>query len=809
MQGPDSRARKLPRRLKRFSILRLFLLLTIYGVFAAAAAAYYVISEISKELPKDLGAALDYRPNQASRVYSSNGELIGEFYLQKRILVLPERIPAHVRNAFISAEDRRFWEHPGFDTLGILRAAYTNYQSGSTRQGASTITQQVTRMLLLSNERTYERKIKELILSVRVERELSKAEILHLYLNHAYLGQGAYGVAAGAEVYFGKSVEHLTVAEAALLAGLVQAPSRYAPTRNMDAARARQRYVLDRMQADGYLTAAERTQALAEPLALVDSDRPLNHVAAPYFVEHVRRWATRRFDPHDVLHGGLHIHTTLDTRLQNAADSALRAGLVSLDRRIGFRGPIGHLEESDLAGLAGSPPRPYTGGLADLAQSSSHELLADVAYIGAIKRLPGQSGVLVNLGPMDLPMEQSDATQMRRWRGTVASRTGAPADQQPAQERTLAVGDLVPVAVIFDAEGPSRVQLAQAPDVQGALVSIEPGTGRIVAMVGGYDYRQSQFNRATQARRQIGSAIKPFIYALALDGGMTHLDQVVDKPVAVHTAAGVWTPSNYDNRYRGVVTVRTALAKSLNTVSVRLLLRFGVDRLIAMLHTVGIQSNIPDHISIALGTPDLTLLEVSGAYGTFASGGKRVEPRFIDWVADGDGRILVDQRQERPTEQVISPQLAYLTTELMSAVVRRGTGRAAQALDRPAAGKTGTSTEYRDAWFIGFTADLICGVWVGRDDFTPIGARATGGSAALPIWVSFMEAAHADTPPHPFVPPEDIWFVRADQTTGWLAPPGSARAEWVPMARGTIPARLGARALPFEEVRYSPFRVRP
>lgn len=787
-------------------------------MFAAAAAAYYVVSEISKELPRDLGAALDYRPNRASRVYSSNGELIGEFYLQKRILVPPERIPAHVRDAFIAAEDRRFWAHPGFDFLGILRAAYANYRSGATRQGASTITQQVTRMLLLSNERTYERKLKELILSVRVERELSKAEILHLYLNHAYLGQGAYGVQAGAEVYFGKSVEHLTVAEAALLAGLVQAPSRYAPTHDMDAARARQRYVLDRMRADGYLTVAARARALAEPLALVDSDRPLNHVAAPYFVEHVRRWATRRFDPHSVLHGGLRIHTTLDTRLQNAAESALRAGLVSLDRRIGFRGPIGHLEENDLAGLAGSPPRPYTGGLADLAQSSSHELLADVAYIGAIVGLPGSSGVVVDLGPLELPMEQSDAVQVRRWRGAIAAdsaadsaadgaRAGRPA--VPGQARAAAVGDLVPVSVIFDAEGPGRVQLAQTPDVQGALVSIEPGTGRIVAMVGGYDYAQSQFNRATQARRQIGSAIKPFIYALALKEGMTHLDQVVDQPVTVHTASGAWTPGNYDDRYRGVVTLRTALAKSINTVSVRLLLRFGVDRLIAMLRTVGIQSNIPDHISIALGTPDLTLLEVSGAYATFATGGKRVEPRFIDWVADGEGRIVEDLRQERPTEQVLSPPLAYLTTDLMATVVQRGTGRAAQSLNRPAAGKTGTSTEYRDAWFIGFTADLVCGVWVGRDDFTPIDDHATGGGAALPIWVSFMEAAHADTPPHPFVPPDDIWFVRADQATGGLAPPGAARAEWVPMARGTIPARLGARPLPFGKVGDSPFRARP
>lgn len=792
------RAGKPPKRPRRFSLLRIVLLVSIYGSFAAAAIAYYLITEVARDLPADLSAALDYRPNRASRVYSSNGELIGEFYLQKRILVSPEHIPDHVRNAFIAAEDGRFWKHPGFDLRGILRAALANYRSGATRQGASTITQQVTRMLMLSNERTYERKVKEIILSVRVERELSKAQILHLYLNHVYLGHGAYGVEAGAEVYFGKSVEHLTVAEAALLAGLVQAPSRYAPTHDFEAARRRQRYVLDRMHADGYLTTAERAQSLAEPLALISSDRPLNHVAAPYFVEHVRQWAVRRFDPGSVLHGGLRIHTTLDTRQQNAAEAALRAGLISLDRRIGFRGPIGHLDEGALAALSGSAPRPFTGSLADLAQSSSHALLPDVAYVGAIERLPGASSAIVALGPVELPLEESDARQVRRWRG-----------QDQAHRGGVRIGDLIPVSVIFGAEGPAAVQLAQSPDVQGALVALEPDTGRIVAMVGGYDYAQSQFNRATQARRQIGSAIKPFIYALVLDGGMTHLDQVVDQPVTVHTAAGVWSPGNYDDRYHGAVTLRTALARSLNTVSVRLLMRFGVDRLIRLLHTLGVRSHIPEHISIALGTPDLTLIEATAAYGAFASGGKRVDPRFIDWVADGDGRILEDLRSRRPTEQVLSPQLAYLTTDLLRAVVHRGTGRAAQSLNRPAAGKTGTSTEHRDAWFIGFTADLVCGVWVGRDDFTPIGAKATGGSAALPVWVEFMEAAHARIPPHAFTPPEDVWFVRTDQHTGRLAPPGSGRAEWVPMTRGTIPARLGARPVPFGEVRRSPFHTRP
>lgn len=851
LQAPSPRATrtgKPPRPGKRWSPWRIALLVALLGFVAAIAAAYVVVARVARTLPDDLSAALDYQPNRASRVYAADGALIGEFYLQKRVLVSPAQIPEHVRDAFVAAEDGRFWAHPGFDFAGILRAAYANYRSGETRQGASTITQQVMRMLMLDNERTYERKLKEVILSVRVERELSKAQILHLYLNHIYLGQGAYGVEAGAEVYFGKQVSDLTVAEAALLAGLVQAPSRYAPGHDIDAARQRQRYVLDRMRADGYLTAAERTRALAEPLALIGGDRPLNHVAAPYFVEHVRRWATRRFEPDVLLHGGLRIHTTLDSRMQQAAEAAVRAGLISLDRRIGFRGPIGHVDDLTAparrarATMAGHAPRPYTGSLADLAHGEDHTLLPDVVYVGVVAALPGgrpgnlagemagADAVIVALGPVSLPMERGDARQVRRWRrepgslpsegrsdgqpqgrsgGRSGGRPEGRSDDRSRGQRGIRVGDLVPVSVIFGAQGPREVQLAQAPDVQAALIALEPDTGRVVAQVGGYDYAQSQFDRALQAHRQIGSAIKPFIYALALQSGMTHLTPTTDRPVTVHTAAGAWSPGNYDDRYYGRVTLRTALAKSLNSVSVRLLSRLGIDSLVELLRAAGIRAHIPRHISIALGTPDLTLLEAAAAYGVFASGGRRVQPRFIDWVEDGEGRIVEDRRDQRPGEQVISPQLAYLTTDLLTAVVRRGTGRAALALGRPAAGKTGTSTEHRDAWFLGFTADLVCGVWVGRDDFTPIGAKATGSSAALPIWVDFMAAAHADTPTRDFPPPADIWFVRTHALTGRLAPPGSYHAEWVPMLRGSMPGHLGAHPASFGRVRHSPFRPRP
>ena len=786
MAGRSRKPRFPPRRIKRVSVLRIIILLVVYGLFSAAGGLYFAIGTIGKELPADLSTALDYHPNRASLVYSSDGELIGEFFLHKRVPVLLERIPRHVQVAFVAAEDQRFFDHPGFDIVGIARAAYANYRSGATRQGASTITQQVVRMLMLSNRRSYLRKAKEVILSVRVERELSKPQILAIYLNHAYLGHGAYGVQAAAEVYFGKDVDHLTIAEGALLAGLVQAPSRYSPHRNLPAARARQEYVLGRMFSDGFITDAEHVTAIAEPIAIIDDDMPLNHVAAPYFVEHVRRWATQQFGNRRVLHAGLRIYTSLDNRMQRSAEAALRNGLESLDRRIGFRGPLGHLSDADeLAAFTGGPARPHIAGLEAAGLSGGDELLPNIAYVGAVVDLPRKGGVVVALGPQTLPMEADDARRLLRWRSE--------------DRRRIEVGDLLPARLASDRRGRPIVVLAQLPDVQAALIAIEPATGRVRAMVGGYDFIHSQFNRATQARRQIGSAMKPFIYAAAIDSGRTQLDVVADAPVAVPTASGVWAPKNYDNKYLGPVTLRTALARSLNTVSVRLLVSTGLQRVIEMMRALGITSPIPRHVSIALGTPDLSLLEVTAANAAFANGGLRVHPVFVEKVTS-DGQIILDNSGKHPDEQVISPQLAYIIADLMETVVARGTGRRARALGRPAAGKTGTSTGHRDAWFIGYTPDLIAGAWVGRDDFTPIGARATGSSAALPIWLQFMRSAHPDTPPRPFTPPPDIIFVRADELTGAPRPPGAWRARLIPFARGTVPERFLASVAP------SPFR---
>jgi penicillin-binding protein 1A len=410
-------------------------------------------------------------------------------------------------------------------------------------------------------------------------------------------------------------------------------------------------------------------------------------------------------------------------------------------------------------------------------------LLPEVAYVGMVTELsPRRKLVVVDVGPRSLRLQEDDAGRALRWRD--------PKDKKAV----LAVGDLVPVIVVRDGDEKARgevAELAQVPDVQAAVVSIEPRTGDVVAMVGGYDYAHSVFNRAVQARRQAGSAIKPFIYAAALMRGQTNLSIVVDAPVAVRTATGVWAPSNYEaGKYLGAITLKTALAKSINTVSVRLTAAMGVDAVIKMMRAVGISSAIPRHISIALGTPDVSLLQMTAGYAAFPAGGQKVTPRLVTYVTGDDGTTIDDWRAPVARPQAMPPEIAYLMVDLMKGVVQRGTARSAQVLARPAAGKTGTSTNFRDAWFIGFTPDLIAGVWVGRDNFKPIGHNTTGGNTALPIWIAYMRAAHPDTAVRDFIPPADVTFVRASETSGEPVGPGSPNAAWVPFARGTVPPRF-------------------
>lgn len=785
-------------------MLRLLLLLLVYGASMGAAAGYLAVTTINKELPEDLTALLDYQPNRKSIVLSSDGEEVGAFSIENRKIIALERMPPHVPAAFLSAEDRRFYRHQGFDLIGIARAAIRNFsQDGEIRQGGSTITQQIIKQTLLVGEEAigavglspeeraklqkslkYRRKMKELILAVRLERELTKAEILSIYLNHIYLGHGAYGVAAAANVYFGKEVEDLTVAEAALLAGIVSTPTRNAPHRNMAGARAQQIGVLRIMLKDNYISDAEFQSALAEPISLVD-ESDLNHLASPYFVEHVRQVATKRYGNNDLFRGGLKFYSTLDTRVQDAAEAAVRRGLESLDRRLGFRGPIGAVPQAQRGAWTGGPAHPLSGATDDTS-ALADQLLPDHRYGAMVVELSKGGGVVVDLGPKRLPLVDADAKEVRTWR---PERDPSP-NAKPRDPVKL--GDLLPVR-LANPEG-TQVSLAQRPALQGAMVVMEPGSGRVLALVGGYDWTASQFNRATQAERQVGSSIKPFIYAAAIEAGRAVTDRMTDGPYSVQTATGTWTPANYDNKYMGTVTLMSALAYSLNTISVQLVVQIGLDRLIEVLRGFGIVSPIPRHISIALGTPDITLLEMTAGYAGIASGGRRVTPRFFDLVTDPSGTVVDDLRGLPEGPQVISPEVAYVTQALMKGVVQRGTARYAQTIGRPAAGKTGTSANYRDVWFVGFTTDLVAGVWIGRDDSTPIGDKITGGGVAVPIWVELMQKAHPRTPVRDFPVPGAVSFARVEPWGG--SPTGPyPDSLWMPFVRGTQPYSLSGPAV--------------
>jgi penicillin-binding protein 1A len=786
------RKRRRRRRLRVVSVLRLGFLLAVYGASLAAATVYLVVNTINDELPRDLSQLLDYQPNRKSVVLSSDGEEVGAFSIENRRIVALDRMPPHVPAAFLSAEDHRFYEHRGFDLLGIARAAWTNFRAdGSIKQGGSTITQELIKNTLLAGEEQvgaleltpaeyakqrravkYRRKIKEIILAVRLERELTKAEILSLYLNHVYLGHGAYGVAAAAETYFGKEVEDLTIAEAAMLAGILPGPTRYAPHRNIALARDQQRHVLGNMREYHYISDAEYKAAFAEPIALVD-DSDLNHLASPYFVEHIRQLATRRYGNRGLFRGGLKFYSTLDTRMQAVAESALRRGLEALDRKLGFRGPIGAVAQGRRGVWSGGPAHPISGASDDTA-ALADQLLPDQTYGAMVVELPRSgTGVTVDLGPRRMALIDADARDVRAFRDAKTS-------------AAVALGDLLPVRLSPDG---NQVVLAQRPVLQGSFIVMEPSTGRVLAMVGGYDWTASQFNRATQAKRQVGSSIKPFIYSAALEAGKTPVDRLVDGPYSVTTATGVWTPANYDNKYMGDVTLMTALAFSLNTISVQLAVQVGLDRIIEIMRGFGITSPIPRHISISLGTPDLTPLEVATGYAGIASGGRRITPRFFDLVTDAAGNVVEDLRNQPAGPQVISPEVDYVIINLMKGVVSRGTARWAAQLGRPTAGKTGTSANYRDVWFNGFTTDLLGSVWIGRDDSTPIGDKITGGGVAVPIWLDFMQKAHPRTPVRDFPVPPNVSFARVEPWSGDPTGP-SSEAVWMPFVRGSLPGKF-------------------
>ncbi|HQL00513.1 MAG TPA: PBP1A family penicillin-binding protein [Smithellaceae bacterium] len=637
-----------------FGVVFLVLLVTVGGT-----VVYYLLT---LDLP-GIDTLKDYRPSIASRVVDVNDELIDEFFLEDRKLINIKDVPQIVQQAFIAAEDSRFYQHEGFDIQSIFRALFKNVEAGKIVQGGSTITQQVAKLMYLSPEKKYMRKFKEAILSYKIDKYLTKDEILNLYLNQIYLGHGTYGVESASIGYFGKSARDLNLPEAALLAGLPKAPSAYSPFLYFDRAKERQIYVLTRMMEDGYITQEQLDAAAAAELKLRPM-KPKDKVAA-YFVEHVRRYVQEKYGGDVLYKEGLTIYTTLDLAMQTAARDALEKGLSELEERSDF-------------------------------------------------------------------------------------------------EKGL---------------------------VQGALYCMEVKTGAIRAMVGGRDFAKSEFNRTIQSRRQPGSAFKPLIYTAAFDKGMNPSTRFVDSPIVFEDPTqqdGMWKPKNFDEKFLGPITMRTALVQSRNIVTIKILEEIGIDYAVSYAMNMGITSPLARNYSLALGSSGVTMQELVRAYGVLANQGKRVTPYFIRKIVDRTGNVFEETKVQ--SEQVIDPRIAFMTSYVMRDVVESGTGRRVKSIGRPVAGKTGTTNDIRDAWFIGYTPSLIAGVWVGFDQEASLGKHEVGGRAAAPIWLYFMEKALEGKPVEAFPTPEGVVFVKVDPKTGLIASPSDRGAIYECFLENALPS---------------------
>lgn len=737
--------------------------LVLLGGLTGAGAVWY----IARDLPA-LDSVTSYQPSLVSRVYSDDRKVVGQFYVERRILTPLADIPDHLIHAVIAVEDSRFFEHPGLDIVGIGRAVWTNLRKGGKIEGASTITQQLARALLLSPERTYMRKFKELLLAYKIETVLTKDQILETYLNHIYFGQGAYGVAAAAQTYFAKDLSQLTLPEAALLAGLPKSPNNYSPSKNPDRAKKRQEHVLARMEEAGFITAQERDAAVQQPLTFKHGG---GSQIAPYFMEYVRQQVMAKFGETAVYKGGLDIFTTLNLDLQKAAEKAIRNGLRSLDKRQGWRGPLRTEDPTKLTETpAGNPDSPPKSG--DIVE-------------GIVTKV-GKDHAIVQVGSIQGKLLFDDmAWAKRRLRGRDLTKDVV---SLPTVKGLLKPGDVIEVSLKGVDRDLVYFQLDQTPIVEGALLALDPRTGAIRAMVGGYDFGRSEFNRTVLARRQAGSAFKPIIYAAAFNSGLSPATVVLDTPVVYEQQDDpdkTWKPENYGKRFHGATSLRNALTHSHNLATVRLLEKVGVKSVVEFSRMLGIGSPLNHDLSLALGSSSLTLLELTSAYGIFANQGLKLDAYAVAMVQDPNGQML-EQNLFVP-RQAISPETAYLITNVLEDVVQRGTGQAAKALGRPLAGKTGTTNDYSDAWFIGYTPNLVVGVWVGFDDIRSLGETESGARAALPIWIDFMKEALPFLPEIPFEIPENVVFVRVDPETGLLAADHAEQATVEIFAKGTEP----------------------
>ncbi len=759
-----------PRATNRFSSTVLLFVVTL-AVVALLGVSGYVFYLMAK-LPR-VDRLADYKPPIVSQVFGDDGILVGEFYLERRIVVPINKMPRKLIQAFVSAEDSNFYSHKGIDYLGILRAAFKNVISMSKKEGASTITQQVTKSMLLSPEKKFSRKIKEAILAKRMEERLSKDEILYLYLNQIYLGSGSYGVQAAAETYFGKNVDQLNLAEMSMLAGLPKAPNTYSPIKHLDKARERQGYVLDRMTTEGYITPAEAEHARKTPIIL-QSMKKVNNEQSAYFLEYLRIQLEQKFGEEQLYKGGLKIYTTMNAGMQRAAYESLRKGLKEVDKHQGYRGPTKYLSETDVD--------VFCSKVEDAIDSVT--LKAGETYQGVVVGFNPQKGeALVRVGERTGILSRKNMA----WAGKVGmtNHYGKP----EKGNKGLTLGSVIEVSVVspeINKEG-AQFALDQTPEVQAALVSIDPRTGGVKAMVGGYDFKKSQFNRAMQAKRNAGSAFKPIIYAAALDKGLTPATIIEDAPVEYPDGAGgIWKPQNYDHDFRGPVTMREALTYSINIVSVKIMEQIGAQYAAEYARKLGFTSPIPANLALALGAASISPFELTSAYAVFANSGVLASPYFISKVTDSDGTVLQETPPSVPVP-VISPETAYVITNLMQSVVSSGTGHRASIIGRPVAGKTGTTNGAKDAWFVGYIPQLVTGVWVGYDQERSLGSGGTGGQAAAPIWSDFMQKAVLSLPSEDFAAPENVSFVLINPRTGKLAKENTPGAVMECFIKGTEP----------------------
>ncbi|MYL81629.1 PBP1A family penicillin-binding protein [Desulfovibrio aerotolerans] len=750
--------------MKKFLILSA--ILVFVGLICGLAGGVGLYYWASNDLPS-FRKITDYRPPLVTTIYTRDNKVLGYLYSEKRFLVTLSEMPDFLPKAFLAAEDATFYQHEGVDPSAIVRAMFKNLQKGSRKQGGSTITQQIIKRLLLSSEKSYTRKIKEAILAYRLEKYLTKDEILTIYLNQIYLGSRAYGVEAAARTYFGVHVGDLTIAQAALLAGLPQAPSRYSPFRDFDSSKSRQKYVLGRMLAQNWITQAQHDAAVAEPLVFKSMADPSWEVA-PFYLEEVRRELIDRFGEDQVYNGGLHVHSAVDLKHQEAAERALREGLVASEKRRGFKPSLEKLDKDKYEEFYERSNVPEA-------------LLVPGRWLKALVQEVGPAGAVVRFGDKYglIPAEDMSWAKGKVEAGdlvwasvtAIPDKGGAekPAAAKPAEaqagKKTKAAPTPPPAAPAAPAKAGRpmwRLAMQLEPHIEGAIVSMDPRTGEVLACVGGFSFEKSQFNRATQSFRQPGSSFKPIVYSVAMDNGMTPATVVVDGPFSYVDpwSKQVWSPGNYEGGHDGPMSIRAALAKSKNLVTVRVAQQVGMKKIVERAQALGLRGEFVPFLPVSLGAVAVNILDMIRAYSAFARDGSTINPRFVLDVKSPWGEEVWVNKPE--IKQVISPQTAYVMDSLLKEVVRAGTATAAKVLNRPIAGKTGTTNDFQDAWFMGFTPYLLTGCYVGYDQPKSMGKGETGGRASLPIWLSYRKAVEEDYPVEDFSRPPGIFMGTVD-----------------------------------------------